>query len=80
MLNLIIKFIIKQKKINKVIAFLKNKSDLKKKNLVSKKIILVEYNSFYTFNILLYYLINYFKINENYKIKCFYNFYVIKQV
>ena len=27
---------------------------------------------------MLYYLINYFKINENYKIKCFYNFYVIK--
>ena len=49
-----------------------------KKKKFSKKNHLVEYNSFYTFNILLYYLINYFKINENYKIKCFYNFYVIK--
>ena len=73
-------FFFEENFLTQIVNFLKSKNqvfeNLKRKK--KKKIVLIEFNSYHSFIIVIYYILLSLKENFELEIKCFYNFFIIK--
>ena len=75
-----LKFLSNELFLSKIVSFIEKKKNLNQNEKINKsqKTLLVEFNSYYSFFIVIYYLTLYFKQTHKLRLLCFYNFFVIK--